>query len=218
MYQKRYTKINFTKQIISVIIIKNISGYIMNDHYVKNSELFDALVEYKKQVREANETGANKPPIPNYIGECILKIATRITRSANFVGSRNRSVYISRETFNMHREEMIGDAVENCLRYLHNFDPEKSQNPFAYFTQIIVHSFIRRIIKEKKQLMIKNRIIMDSYFDVFDVQEHDQDSQYENSYIKFLQDNVVESPIKSKVKVKQKEKLTISSSFNDIFE
>ena len=65
----------------------------------------------------------------------------------------------------MFREDMISDGIENCVQYIHNFDPEKSRNPFAYFTQIIHYAFLRRIQKEKKQLDIKNKIIEKTGFD-----------------------------------------------------
>ena len=54
---------------------------------------------------------------------------------------------------------MISDGIENCLQYIHNFNPEKSNNPFAYFTQIIYYAFIRRIQKEKKQAHVKHQLI-----------------------------------------------------------
>lgn len=187
----------------------------MSEHYINNLEFLEALREYRKKLYEAKELGIEKPPIPNYIGECILKIATRITQSSNFIGSKNRSVYFTRATFNTHRDEMIGDAVENCLRYIHNFDPEKSSNPFAYFTQIIVHAFIRHIHKEKRQLLIKNKIIMDVDLDMFDTQEHDSDDIYVNSYLKFLQENVIHDEVKPEIKVKPKKK---TANLDDILE
>ncbi len=60
---------------------------------------------------------------------------------------------------------MICDGIENCVQYIHNFDPEKSKNPFAYFTQIIQYAFLRRIQKEKKQLEIKTKIIERTGYD-----------------------------------------------------
>ena len=65
----------------------------------------------------------------------------------------------------MFRDDMISDGIENCVQYIHNFDPAKSKNPFAYFTQIIHYAFLRRIQKEKKQLDIKTKIIERSGFD-----------------------------------------------------
>jgi hypothetical protein len=135
-------------------------------HYVNNKEFLAALIEYRKQVRSAAEKeipniteeqlkswkSPNKPPIPNYIGECILKIATHLSFKPNFVNY-------------MFKDDMISDGIENSIQYLHNFDPEKSQNPFAYFTQIIHYAFLRRIQKEKRQLEIKNKILERTGFD-----------------------------------------------------
>lgn len=111
-------------------------------HYVKNADLYAAMVEYRKAVVQAQEEGSEKPRVPFYIGECIMKIATHLAFKPNF----------SNYPF---REEMISDGIENCLQYINNFDPGKSQNPFAYFTQIIYFAFIRRIQKEKKYLYTK---------------------------------------------------------------
>ncbi len=93
-----------------------------------------------------------KPKVPNYVGECFLKIATHLSYKPNFVNY-------------MFREDMICDGIENSLQYIHNFDPEKSTNPFAYFTQIIYYAFLRRIQREKKQLEIKNKILERSGYD-----------------------------------------------------
>jgi DNA-directed RNA polymerase specialized sigma24 family protein len=93
-----------------------------------------------------------KPQISNYLGDCFLKIATHLSYKPNFVNY-------------MFREDMISDGIENCIQYIHNFDPNKSSNPFAYFTQIIHYAFLRRIQKEKKQLEIKSKIIERSGFD-----------------------------------------------------
>jgi len=115
-------------------------------HYVNNKDFLDALVEYRIAVKKAQEEGLPKPVIPNYIGECFLKIATHLSFKPNFVN------YIF-------KDDMISDGIENCVQYIHNFNPEKSTNPFAYFTQIIHYAFLRRIQKEKKQLEIKNKIL-----------------------------------------------------------
>jgi hypothetical protein len=126
-----------------------------SEHYVNNKEFLDALVQYRKKVLISAENGLDKPPIPNYIGECILKIATHLSFKPNFVNY-------------MFKDDMISDGIENCIQYLHNFDPEKSTNPFAYFTQIIHFAFLRRIQREKRQLEIKNKILDRSgYSEVF---------------------------------------------------
>ncbi len=123
-----------------------------SEHYVNNRELLDALIIYKSQIAEAQAKGLPKPRISNYLGECFLKIATHLSYKPNFVNY-------------MFRDDMISDGIENCVQYIHNFNPEKSQNPFAYFTQIIHYAFLRRIQKEKKQLDIKSKIIERTGFD-----------------------------------------------------
>jgi hypothetical protein len=126
-----------------------------SEHYVNNKEFLIAIVEYKAMVRRASEKGEPKPRITNYLGECFLKIATHLSYKPNFVNY-------------MFKDDMICDGIENCVQYINNFDPEKSSNPFAYFTQIIHYAFLRRIQKEKKQLEIKSKIIERSgYSEVF---------------------------------------------------
>ena len=111
-------------------------------NYINNKDLFEALVNYKKLCIEAENSGEEKPIVTKYIGESIYQIATRLSTKPNFSGY----------TF---KEDMVMDGIENCLQYMHNFDPEKTQNPFAYFTQIIWYAFLRRIAKEKKQMYIR---------------------------------------------------------------
>ena len=122
------------------------------EHYVNNKELLEALIVYRGKVAHAKENDLPKPRITNYLGSCFLKIATHLSYKPNFVNY-------------MFREDMISDGIENCVQYIHNFDPEKSRNPFAYFTQIIHYAFLRRIQKEKKQLDIKTKIIEKTGYD-----------------------------------------------------
>ena len=93
-----------------------------------------------------------RPRIPNYLGDCFLKIATHLSYKPNFVNY-------------MFKDDMICDGIENCVQYINNFNPEKSSNPFAYFTQIVHYAFLRRIQKEKKQLEIKEKIIEKTGFE-----------------------------------------------------
>ena len=116
------------------------------NHYVDNKEFFVAMSEWIGKVKECDATGEPRPPITDYIGECFMKIAEHLSYRPNFI---NYS----------YREEMVGDGIENCLMYAHNFDPEKSKNPFSYFTQMIYYAFLRRIEKEKKQLYVKYKLI-----------------------------------------------------------
>ncbi len=123
-----------------------------SEHYVNNKELLAALIDYRAQVAVAETKGLTKPRISNYLGECFLKIATHLSYKPNFVNY-------------MFRDDMISDGIENCVQYIHNFNPAKSKNPFAYFTQIIHYAFLRRIQKEKKQLEIKTKIIEKTGYD-----------------------------------------------------
>lgn len=121
----------------------------MSNHYVDNKKLYTEMIRYVAEYNRAKEAGEPLPRANNYIGECIWLIANRLSTNRNFIGYT-------------YRDEMIGDAIENCLRYLHNFDPDKSKNPFAYFTQIMYYAFLRRIEKEKKQSYIKYKSMENS--------------------------------------------------------
>lgn len=122
-----------------------------NPHYVNNKDFYEQLILYKQKVDNAKNNGLPPPRIPNYLGDCFLKIATHLSYRPNFVNY-------------MFREDMISDGVENCVQYINNFDIERT-NPFAYFTQIVYYAFLRRIQKEKKQMEIKEKIIERSGFD-----------------------------------------------------
>jgi DNA-directed RNA polymerase specialized sigma24 family protein len=147
-------------------------------HYVDNKEFLAALVERRAKIAEAEKNGDPKPQVSNYIGECILKIANHLSYKPNFI---NYS----------YREEMISDGIENCLQYIDNFNPDKSNNPFAYFTQIIYYAFLRRITKEKKQTYIRGKMIQDLPMELFDTHEGDGASgtDYANTYMEYLQAN-----------------------------
>ena len=122
------------------------------EHYVNNKDFLEAMIVYRTKVIAAREKDEPKPKVPEYIGSCFLKIATHLSYRPNFVNY-------------MFKDDMICDGIENCLQYIDNFDPEKSRNPFAYFTQITYFAFLRRIQREKKQLDIKTRILEKSGFD-----------------------------------------------------
>jgi hypothetical protein len=143
-------------------------------HYVDNEKFFKEMKKWKQWVLDAREVEDPDPPTTDYIGECFLKIATHLAWRPNFINYT-------------YKEEMISDGIENCLQYIDNFDPEKSKNPFAYFTQIIYYAFIRRIAKEKKQQKIKDRILKRSNIsDLITVQEHDDAADYQTQYIEIL--------------------------------
>jgi len=137
-----------------------------SEHYVNNKEFLAAIVDYKQSIAQAEQAGDPKPRITNYLGECFLKIATHLSYKPNFVNY-------------MFKDDMICDGIENCVQYINNFNPEKSKNPFAYFTQIIHYAFLRRIQKEKKQLEIRQKIIERSgYEEVFTADETGKSSEF----------------------------------------
>lgn len=116
------------------------------EHYLNNKEFLSELEKYRGRVHRAKEAGQPKPRVNNYIGSCFLKIATHLSYRPNFINY-------------MYKDDMICDGVENCIQYIDNFDPAKSSNPFAYFTQIVYFAFLRRIAKEKRQMEIRDKII-----------------------------------------------------------
>ena len=143
-----------------------------SEHYVNNKEFLAALIRYQEDIEIARLQDKPKPVIPRYIGECFLKIANHLSFKPNFVNY-------------MFKDDMICDGIENCVRYIHNFSPEKSKNPFAYFTQIIYYAFLRRISQEKKQLEIKNKILEKTNFDeVMDANDLDMANYSDYNQIK----------------------------------
>ena len=112
------------------------------NHYINNKDFLKEMIKYRTAIRKAKRLGQPKPQIPTYVAKCFMMIAENLSHKPNFLSY----------TF---RDEMVADAIENCVMYVDNFDPAKSSNPFAYFTQITYYAFLRRIQKEKKQLYVK---------------------------------------------------------------
>jgi hypothetical protein len=112
------------------------------NNYIDNVEFTRQLIEHKNRILEAERLGLPKPRANNYIGDCFLKIANNLAKRPNFFSYS-------------YKDEMISDAIENCILYYENFDPDKSNKPFAYFTKICWYAFVRRIAKEKKQQYVK---------------------------------------------------------------
>ena len=163
-------------------------------HYVDNAEFLEAMIVYKKEYDTAIKNEKELPIISEYLGSVFLKIAQRLSFRPNFINYAFKN-------------DMISDGIENCLHYIHNFNPEKSSNPFAYFTQIIYYAFIRRIQKEKKQLYIKyksmqNYETMPGYMDVDYANNSGNDpiADYKNSDFKVVVDEFVDTFEKSKKK------------------
>jgi len=116
------------------------------NHYVDNKKFYQEILKYREKCKQNEELNLEPPRLPNYIGECIWKIAEKLSYKPCFI---NYSF----------RDEMVDDGIENCIMYFKDFDPEKTQNPFAYFTQIIYYAFLRRISKEER-----NRYTTYKYF------------------------------------------------------
>ena len=153
-------------------------------HYVDNKKFLEAMIEYRDRCEKAKSRNRKKPEVTNYIGECFLKIANHLSYRPNFINY----------TF---RDDMISDGIENCLQYMDNFNPDKSNNPFAYFTQIIYYAFIRRIQKEKKQIQIKSKLIQNTGVENMMDQLQGDDAQYQSQLLDFLQKNVkIDEPTK----------------------
>tara|TARA_B100000941_G_scaffold202172_1_gene147155 strand:+ start:32 stop:628 length:597 start_codon:yes stop_codon:yes gene_type:complete len=130
-----------------------------NVHYINNQEFSQAVVDYVTVVKSAKSAASQLPVVPDYIAVSFLKIAENLSHKSNFI----------RYTY---REEMVMDAVENCLKAIENYDINAATrtgkpNAFAYFTQIIWYAFLRRITKEKKQQEIKEKYLSQSGIEAF---------------------------------------------------
>ena len=145
-------------------------------HYVDNKKFLVAMTEYRELRIKAEEEGQKRPQVTNYIGECYLKIANHLSYRPNFINYT-------------YRDDMISDGIENCLQYMDNFDPAKSKNPFAYFTQIIYYAFIRRIQKEKKQQEVKQKMIANFGEEQMMDQLDGDDTVYQSQMLEFLRRN-----------------------------
>jgi len=134
-------------------------------NYINNKEFYQLLVDYKDTCNTAHKQNKPQPRIPEEIGKCFIMIATKLASKGNFVGYT-------------YKDEMINDALENCVIAIHSFNPEKSKNPFAYFTQIIWYAFLRRIEKEKKQTYVKYKALENIIIDNSLLE--DEDATYAN--------------------------------------
>jgi DNA-directed RNA polymerase specialized sigma24 family protein len=173
------------------------------EHYVDNKVFLTAMVEWKEKCKIAVEADKRIPPVTNYIGECFLKIANHLSYRPNFINYT-------------YKDDMISDGIENCLQYASNFNPEKSSNPFAYFTQIIYYAFIRRIQKEKKQTHVKKRIVAGSNYQSFDTMPGDSTNySIDNS---FAMNNLPDEDVYKPKTVEKKSKKGLENFMEDDIE
>jgi hypothetical protein len=153
-------------------------------HYVNNKEFSQAVVDYVRVLNEAQSKEETLPVVPNYIASCFLKIAEGLSHKSNFI----------RYTY---REEMVMDAVENCLRAIENYNVEAATrtgnpNAFAYFTQISWYAFLRRIAKEKKQQDVKLKYLSQSGLEEYIAtnQDDSQSVQVVRAFVDQLKDRI----------------------------
>lgn len=164
-------------------------------HYVDNEKFLKSMNEWKKEVKKADKKGQKRPPVTDYIAECFIMIAEHLSQRPNFINYP-------------FREDMVGDGIENCIAYAHNFDSEKSSNPFSYFTQIIYYAFLRRIEREKKQSYIKYKCLQMNDVDgkFVDWLKNNQGSSTFSEFLQstfFLSENDIEK-METKEKAKKK--------------
>ena len=168
-------------------------------HYVNNAEFSQAVVDYVKIADKAKLKNKDIPKVPDYVAQCFLRIAEGLSHKANFI----------RYTY---REEMVMDAVENCLKAISNYNLEAATrtgkpNAFAYFTQITWFAFLRRIAKEKKQQEIKLKYLTQSGIENFISENENADvtaSQVTNSFVDVLKNRI------DKIKVKDEKIKTLT--------
>jgi len=146
-----------------------------DNHYIDNEKFLNEIVEYKQLIREAENSGESKPEVPEYIAQCFILISESLSHRYNFINYT-------------WKDEMVSDGIENCLLYVDNFDPNKSKNPFGYFTQIAYYAFVRRIDREKKQGYIKYKLIEDSGVmdTLVNYQEQDENEHVLGTYKEYL--------------------------------
>ena len=175
------------------------------NHYVDNAAFYTALVDYQNTVKQALEDNKPRPKIPDFIGECFIKISTK------FSYTRNGKVNFLNHR---HQEEFILDGIEACVKAILSFNPIYT-NPFSYFTQVVYYAFLRRIIKEKHQFKIKSKLIAQLPFDTFDLQDHD-DPDALNQVISFIvsHQETDNEPVKEKLPKKEKPKSPLEEFFN----
>lgn len=121
-------------------------------NYIDNAELYRAFVSYRAKCRAAALAGGPEPRIPDYIGKCFMLIAQNLATARNFAGYG-------------YRDELIGDAIENCVMVAKSFDPDRSKYPFAYFTRVAWNAFIRRINREQKQRYVRYKTTTQAMID-----------------------------------------------------
>lgn len=162
------------------------------NNYINNKTLYAAMIEHRKGIAEAEANGTRKPQASKYIGESIILICNNLAKKPNFSGYT-------------YKGDMISDGIIDCVAAIDNFNPEKTNNPFAYFTQIAWNAFIRRIHKEKKQTYIKHKNFENSFLmdNLFGDSEHSmqlQSNEYSGEIVKNFENSLTKNKKQSKLK------------------
>lgn len=148
-----------------------------NSYYISKEILFEEYIKWHKEIKLAEINGDERPQIPNYIIDSLYKICVRLSFRPNFSGYS-------------YREEFVSDALEQCVIKAHKFNPEKSENPFGYFTLVIWRTFLQRIAKEKRQEKIKREILSKIPIeDLISLQESDEEGGFNLEFLSYLRDN-----------------------------
>jgi len=167
--------------------IEELDPEIKTNHYVDSKLFKEAMI---KQV-ELYKNSEEKPQVTDYIAKCFLDISTHLAYRRNFSGYS-------------YKEEMIMDGVEVCLRYWHNYNPEKGP-PFAYFNRLCWQAFVNRIKKEKHEQKIKGRLILEYSVDSLFEDSDDMESDINNHVIEYIKENsfidMTEEPVRKKREV-----------------
>ena len=185
-------------------------------HYVNNADFSNAVVEYVERVEKAKQNKTTIPKVPDYVAQCFLRIAEGLSHKGNFI----------RYTY---REEMVMDAVENCLKAISNYNLEAATrtgkpNAFAYFTQITWYAFLRRITKEKKQQDIKLKYLTKSGIEnLIDTGGEDVGANQATHFVDTLRDRIQrvrssDQEIKEFTKVEKKRKKRVKIADSDLSE
>lgn len=170
-------------------------------NYVNNADFYDAIVAYQDKCTLMEQEGKEKPIVPSYIYECFYHIANNYSRKAKFINYP-------------YREDMVMDAVSDCLKYMHNFNRDKGKNPFAYFTRYAHNAFIQRISEEKMELYVKYKLSIDminsegTYTGGEDVSVYLTSSvEYINKYIEDFEGSIERKRLKKEAKDAKKKLL-----------
>jgi len=160
-------------------------------NYINNKTLYGAMIHYKNDLQHALEHDADKPIVPNYIGESIILICTNLAKKPNFSGYT-------------YKQDMISDGIMDCISAVDNFNPDKTNNPFAYFTQIAWNAFLRRIQKEKKQTYIKHKNFENSHLfsEIIEETGHTtqlKSNEYSNEIVKSFEEKLTKTKKQSKL-------------------